>query len=91
MIKQDILEKQVRSIYLAIGSNLGEKRKNIEYAKQLLLLNKIFIEDESSYYETPSWPNKKLPKYYNIILKVKTDLSLINLFKIVKKYRKKNW
>ena len=89
MIKQDILEKQARSIYLAIGSNLGEKRKNIEYAKQLLLLNKIFIEDASSYYETPSWPNKKLPKYYNVILKVKTDLSLINLFKIVKNIEKK--
>ena len=33
MIKQDILENQVRSIYLGIGSNLGNKKDNIEKAK----------------------------------------------------------
>ena len=33
MIKQDILENQVSSVYLGIGSNLGNKRENIEKAK----------------------------------------------------------
>ncbi len=84
MIKQDILEKQVKLIYLSIGSNLGDRLANIELTKKLLLLNNIYIKDASSYYETPSWPNKNFPKFFNIVLKVKTDLSLINLFKIVK-------
>ena len=91
MIKQDILEKQVEYTYLALGSNLGDKRRNIETAKSLLINNKIFIDDISSYYETSSWPDKNLPKFYNIILKVKTNLSLVNLFKIVKNIEKKNW
>ena len=71
MIKQDILEKQVKFTYLSLGSNLGDKIKNIELAKHLLINNKILIEDSSSYYETPSWPNKNQPKFLNIILKLK--------------------
>ena len=71
MIRQDILEKPVKYTYLALGSNLGNKRENIEFAKHLLINNQIFIEDTSSYYETSSWPDKNFPKFYNVILKVK--------------------
>ncbi len=89
MIKQDFLEKQVNSSYLAIGSNLGDRLANIEQAKKLLVLNKIYIKDTSSYYETPSWPNRNFPKFFNIVLKIKTDMSLIDLFKIAKNIEKK--
>ena len=89
MIKQDISEKQAKYTYLALGSNLGDKKKNIEIAKQLLIKNQIFIKDTSSYYETSSWPDKNFPRFFNIILKVKTDLSLENLFKIIKNIEKK--
>ncbi len=89
MIKQDILEKQVKLSYLAIGSNLGDRLYNIELAKKMLVLNNIFIKDASSYYETSSWPNRSFPKFFNIVLKVKTDMSLINLFKIIKNIEKK--
>ncbi len=84
MIKQDISGKQVKLSYLAIGSNLGDRLANIELAKRILLINNIYIKDASSYYETPSWPNKKFPKFLNVVLKVKADMSLIELFKIVK-------
>ncbi len=88
MIKQDILEKQVKPTYLAIGSNLGDKIANIEYAKNLLLYNNIFIHDSSSYYETPSWPNRIFPKFFNVVIKINTQLSLVDLFKTVKKIEK---
>ena len=64
MTRQDILEKQVKSTYLAIGSNLGDKKKNIEKAKKLLSYNKVYIMNTSSYYETPSWPNRNFPKFF---------------------------
>ena len=35
MIKQDILENQAKIAFLAIGSNLGNKKRNIELAKFL--------------------------------------------------------
>jgi len=89
VIRQDIFGKQVKLIYLAIGSNLGDRFTNIELAKKMLAINNIFIKDTSSYYETPSWPNRSFPKFLNIVLKVKTDMSLINLFKSVKNIEKK--
>ena len=88
MIKQDILEKQVKFSYLAIGSNLGDRVSNIENAKKHLIFNDIYIVDTSNFYETLSWPNKKFPKFLNIVIKIYTNLSLINLFKTVKNIEK---
>ena len=84
MIKQDILEKRVKTAYLGIGSNLGNKKKNIENAKFELIQKKINILKSSSYYETLSWPNPKNPKFLNIILEVKTNLSPIDLINTCK-------
>ena len=83
MIRQDILEKQAKSSYLGIGSNLGDKISNIKKVINLLFKYNILIEDCSSYYETPSCPNRNFPNYLNIIIKIKSDLSLVNLFKRV--------
>jgi hypothetical protein len=43
VIKQDILENQAKIVYLGLGSNLGNKKLNIETAKFKLQLNKIEI------------------------------------------------
>ena len=88
MIKQDTLEKQAKIAYLGIGSNLGDRFKNIENAKISLTENQITIIKSSSYYETLSWPNKNYPKFLNIVLKVKTNLDVINLFNVCKKIEK---
>ena len=57
-------------IHLNIGSNLnskhGTKFKNISIAVNLLIDSKIKINKISNFYETPSYPNKKLPKFANI-------------------------
>ena len=66
--KQDILENAVNTAYLSIGSNLGNRMLNIEKTKYLKMSNKINILNNSSYYETPSWPNPKLPKFINIAI-----------------------
>ena len=69
MIKQDTLEKPVKFVYLGIGSNIGNRIIHIEKAKSLLIASKIQLISTSSYYETPSWPNPKNPKFINIVLK----------------------
>ena len=84
MIKQDISENLVNIVYLGIGSNLGSRIANIEKAKSFLLENSINFVSLSSYYETPSWPNPKNPKFINIILKIKTSLNPIELLNICK-------
>ena len=69
VIKQDISENQAKNIFLGIGSNLGNRIINIEKAKSLLLVNGINFISVSNYYETPSWPDPKKPKFINIVLK----------------------
>ena len=85
MIKQDTSENQVKSIYLAIGSNLGDKRNNIEKAKYKLIQNNIIIKQSSSFYQSNSWPNPKNPNFLNIVLNISTNLDPSDLLRICKK------
>ena len=88
MIKQDISENQVKFIYLGIGSNLGNKRNNIEKTKFKLGQNNIKILQSSSFYESLSWPNPNNPKFLNIVLKISTNFTLPELLKICKEIEK---
>ena len=76
-----MLENLVKPIYLGIGSNKGDKKKNIEKAKVKLIDNNIKILKTSNYYESLSWPNPKNPKFLNIVLKVKTNFTPLELIK----------
>ena len=57
-------------IHLNIGSNLnsyfGNKFDNIAIAINLLIGAKFKIKKISNFYETPSYPNKKLPSFLNV-------------------------
>ena len=81
MKKQDILENLANSVYLAIGSNLGNKINNIEIAKVELEKYKIKILKSSSNYISESWPDHSMPNYINIIIKIKTSLVPLELLK----------
>ena len=83
-----MLENPVKSIYLGIGSNLGNRIKNIEHAKFKLLQNDIKILQSSNYYESLSWPNINNPKFLNIVLKISTNLTPLELIKICKDIEK---
>ena len=84
MKKQDILGNQVNYAYLALGSNLGKKIKNLELAKYQLYKNDVKIIKTSSFYRSKSWPNSKFPDFINAVLLVKTKLLLPELFKQIK-------
>ena len=85
MTKLDILENQVKTVYLGIGSNLGNRIVNIEKAKSLLREHNIDLISVSKYYETPSWPDPKNPKFINIVLKVKCFFQPNDLLSVCKK------
>ena len=85
MKRQDILENQAKIVYLGIGSNLGDRKKNIEIAKSHLSEHNLNFLSISSFYETPSWPDPKNPKFLNIVIKAKFNLDPKTLLKICKK------
>ena len=72
-------ENLVNTIYLGIGSNLGNRRKNIEFAKLKLIQNDIRIHKSSNIYESLSWPNPNKPKFFNVILEISSNLSPLKL------------
>ena len=80
-------------IHLNIGSNLnsihGSKSDNISIAIQLLIEAKLKIEKISNFYETPSYPNQKLPKFLNIGVLVNKNLNILKLYKNINLVQKK--
>jgi len=80
--KQDILENQVKKSYLALGSNLGNKINNIHIALSELEKNSIRVTNVSSYYFSKSWPNPLMPSFINIVIKIETILTPLELLKI---------
>ena len=88
MIRQDIYENQANKVFLAIGSNLGDRFRNIELAKIMLSDNRIKILKSSSFYETLSWPNIKNPKFLNVVLEIETNLRPLSLLDLCKKIEK---
>jgi len=80
-------------IHINIGSNLdskyGTKFKNISIAINLLIDSKVKIKKISNFYETPSYPNKKLPKFANIGLLAEYDLNHTKLIKEISLIEKK--
>ena len=85
MKKQDISENLAKLVYLAIGSNLGNKIYNIELAKFELIKYKIKIIKSSSNYLSKSWPDTTKPNYINNVIKIKTSLGPTELLKICHK------
>ena len=79
-------------IILNIGSNLdsinGDRLFNLKETLKLIEQENIKIIKISSIYETPSYPNKKDPKFLNIGIEVKSNYSPKNL--INKFYSKDN-
>ena len=87
---------------LGFGSNLsssfGGRFENIDLAVSHLESYKIKIINKSSFYETPSYPDIKNPKFINIVVEISTYLSpedlasvLISIEeKLERKRKKKN-
>ena len=88
MKKQDTLGNQVNYAYLALGSNLGNKIKNLENAKYKLSKIGVNIIKTSGFYSTKSWPNSNFPDFINAVLLVRTKLSLSELFNQIKSIEK---
>lgn len=74
-------------ILLGLGSNLpsnfGDRFENINLAISRLETYKIKVIKKSSFYESPSYPNKENPKFINVVIDVKTNLSPIYLASVL--------
>ena len=80
-------------IFLGIGSNLpsvyGDRFKNIDLSIEYLLEEKIKLIKKSSFYETPSYPDRKHPRYINIVISIETNFTPEKLADVILKIEKK--
>ena len=74
-------------IFLGIGSNLpssyGDRFANIYLAMSYIEKYRIKIIKKSSFYETPSYPDNKNPKFINVVISVETNLPPIDLMSVL--------
>ena len=74
-------------IFLGLGSNLpskyGDRFTNINLAISCLEGYGIKVIKKSSFYETPSYPNKENPKFINAVILVETILPPIDLMSVL--------
>ncbi|MBN2187097.1 MAG: 2-amino-4-hydroxy-6-hydroxymethyldihydropteridine diphosphokinase [Dehalococcoidia bacterium] len=74
--------------YLCLGSNLGEREKNLTQALTSLS-QKVNLEKVSSIYETEPVGYKEQPFFLNMVCQITTDLSPWELLRLAKNIESK--
>jgi 2-amino-4-hydroxy-6-hydroxymethyldihydropteridine diphosphokinase len=72
------------TVYLALGSNLGDRQANLKQAIASLT-PQMEVSAKSSVYETPPWGYENQPKFLNQVIKAKTYLDPEPLLKHLKR------
>lgn len=69
--------------YIALGSNLGDKEKNLRRAIMLLLQQGIAVEKVSSFISTEPYGVTDQPQFLNAVCKVRTTLTPLALLDVL--------
>jgi 2-amino-4-hydroxy-6-hydroxymethyldihydropteridine diphosphokinase len=72
------------TVYLALGSNLGDRAENLKEAVASLSPQMV-VKAKSHVYETPPWGYEDQPKFLNQVVKVQTYLEPEPLLKHIKR------
>ena len=72
------------TVYLALGSNLGDRLANLKQAISSLT-QQMEVKAKSEVYETPPWGYEDQPPFLNQVVKVQTYLDPENLLKHLKR------
>ena len=78
----------MNTAYLLIGGNLGDRKKNLEEACELLEQHCGNISTASSIYETAPWGKLDQPNFLNQALELKTELKARQLIRRILKVEK---
>ena len=78
-----------KSIFILLGSNLGDRDSNLRYARQEISRSIGEIVTVSSIYKTAAWGKTEQPDFYNQVIEITSILSpekmLSGLLEIEKK------
>ncbi|MFT6827327.1 MAG: 2-amino-4-hydroxy-6-hydroxymethyldihydropteridine diphosphokinase [Roseivirga sp.] len=63
----------MNGIYLLLGTNLGNRERNLQLAKEHLTAHQLVIKKESKVYETAAWGIEDQPSFLNQVVEVDTS------------------
>src|SRR5690349_1456128 len=63
------------SIFILLGSNLGDRKSNLSHARQEISRSIGEIVTASSIYKTAAWGNTEQPAFYNQVIEVSSMLT----------------
>ena len=67
--------------YVALGSNLGDKKKNLQRALMLLMQQGVDVLQVSGYFATEPYGVTDQPQFLNAVCKVRTNLEPVALLR----------
>jgi len=65
----------MKTVYLGIGTNLGEREENLRQAIEMIRLHIGIVKRISSVYETEPWGFQSINNFLNMAVEVSTKLS----------------
>ena len=78
----------MNTAYLLMGGNLGDRKKNLETARELLTRQCGPVTKTSSIYETAPWGKTDQPDFLNQAVEIKTELNARQLMRRILKIEK---
>ncbi len=72
------------TVYLGLGSNLGEREHNLRKSIELLEQRGITVRKRSALFETKPWGVSNQPSFLNMALEVETSLAPRDLLIVLK-------
>lgn len=76
------------TVYIGIGSNLGDREGNCLRAVKLLSEDGLIVRKQSSLYETEPWGLKDQPGFINMAIEAETGLEPLKLLELLKNIEK---
>lgn len=76
----------MQDIYLLLGTNLGNRTRNLQIAKEKLITHQLTIKRESQIYETDAWGIEDQPSFLNQVVIIdsrKSPQRILNIAKII--------
>ena len=88
----------MNTVFLSLGSNMGNKAENLNKALELIAKKAGIIEKKSSVYETEPWGIEDQPRFLNMVIQAQTLLTpqelihaLLEIEKELGRIRKEKW
>ncbi len=76
---------QAKKVYLALGSNLGDRRQNLERAITALERDNIRVKARSSIYETEPRDVSDQPWFLNMVIECETEYFPLQLLGVLQR------